>query len=73
MKMKLMNKKIFAAKFFKKGIWQFVAKTTVDFYVEGQQELSPFYMWIPHGNAFCADSCAAGPKLIFKFFSLLQN
>ena len=29
---------------------------TADFYVEGQQELYPFYMLIPYGNAFCADS-----------------
>ena len=26
------------------------------FHVEGQQELHPFYMQIPYGNAFCADS-----------------
>ena len=26
------------------------------FYVEGRQELCPFYMLIPYGNGFCAES-----------------
>ena len=29
------------------------------FYVEGKQELRPFYMLIPYGNVFCADSSLA--------------
>ena len=51
--MKLMkNKKIFATKNFTKG----TCTCNSRFYVEGQQELYPFYMLIPYGNAFCADS-----------------
>ena len=57
MKMKLMkNKKIFAAKIFTKGTCTPIYSR---FYVEGQQELRPFYMLIPYGNAFCADSSQA--------------
>ena len=55
MKMKLMkNKKIFAAKVF--TIQGTCTPNYSRFYVEDQQELRPFYMKIPFGNAFCADS-----------------
>ena len=43
-------------------------------YVEGQQELRPFYMYIPDGNAFCADSSQAQQaKNQFLGFLLRQN
>ena len=54
MKMKLMkNKKKFAAQIFIKGT---CTPNYSRFYVDGQQELRPFYMLIPYENAFCADS-----------------
>ena len=50
------ERKIFAAKIFTKDTctWNYSR-----FYVKGQQELCPFYMSIPYGNAFCADSSQA--------------
>ena len=72
--------KIFAAKkFFMYKIFKiFAAKKFTNvtctpnysqFYVEGQQELRPFYMQIPYGNAFCADSLQAlQVKNQFLFF-----
>ena len=54
MKMKLMkNKNLFAANIFTKGT---CTQNYSRFYVECQQELCPFYILIPYGNAFCADS-----------------
>ena len=35
---------------------KYTCKTSKLFYVEGQQKFCPFYMNIPYGNAFCADS-----------------
>ena len=55
MKMKLM-KNIFAAKILTKGT---CTPNHSRFYVEGQQELCPFYMLIPYGNAFCVYSSQA--------------
>ena len=54
MNIKLMkNKKYLQQKNFTKGT---CTPNYSRFYVEGQQELRPFYMWIPYGNAFCAYS-----------------
>ena len=50
------NKKYLQQKFSQKVL---VPRTTAGFYVEGQQELRPFYMLILYGNAFCADSSQA--------------
>ena len=67
MKIKLMKKKIFAVTFFTKGT---CSPNYRRFYVGGQQELCPFYMWIPYGNAFCADSLQAlQVKNIFYVFN----
>ena len=69
MKMKLIkNKKIFAANIFTKGT---CTQNYSRFYVEGQQELRPFYVQIPYGNAFCADSSQV--KNQFLCFQLRQN
>ena len=72
MKMKLMkNKKYLHQKFSRKVL---VPQNYSRFYVEGQQELCPFYMLIPYGNEFCAASSQAlQVKNQFLCFELGQN
>ena len=54
MKMKLMKIKIYLQqKLSRKGT---CSPNYSRFHIKGQQELSPFYMLIPYGNAFCTVS-----------------
>ena len=54
MEMKLIKNK----KYLQQNISQMALVTQKDnrLYVEGRQELCPFYMSILHGNAFCTSS-----------------